>query len=71
MHSMEELAGRLAKLEAAAANITSLESRMAEHSATLSTLPGSVDSFFLLSCGALVFFMQATRPSSTMPRGGR
>ena len=67
MHSMEELAGRLAKLEAAAANFTALESRMA----TLSTLPGSVDSFFLLSCGALVFFMQATRPSSTMPRGGR
>ena len=56
---MEEITARLAKLERLTANLTTLEASVANNTATLSTLPGSVDTFYLITCGALVFFTQA------------
>ena len=54
-----EILARLAKLERLTANLTTLEASVADNSKTLSTLPGSVDTFYLITCGALIFFMQA------------
>ena len=36
-----------------------LKSEVATNTETLSTLPGSVDTFYFITVGALVFFMQA------------
>ena len=54
-----EILARLAKLELLTANLTTLKASVADNSKTLSTLPGSVDTFYLITCGALIFFMQA------------
>ena len=51
-----EILARLAELERLTAN---LSNSVADHSEVLSTLPGSVDTFYLITCGALVFFTQA------------
>ena len=41
------------------ARITALETSVADNTAALETLPGSVDTFYYLFVGSLVFFMQA------------
>ena len=51
-----EILARLAELERLTAN---LSNSVADNSEVLSTLPGSVDTFYLITCGALVFFTQA------------
>ena len=55
----DEILARLAKLERLTANLTALKASVAHNSKTLATLPGSVDTFYLITCGALIFFMQA------------
>ena len=55
----DEILARLAKLELLTANLTTLKASVVDNSKTLSTLPGSVDTFYLITCGALIFFMQA------------
>ena len=57
--SMEAILARLTKLERLTANLATLEASVANNSKTLHTLPGSVDTFYLIICGALVFFTQA------------
>ena len=56
---MEAILARVAKLERLTADLTTLEASVANNSRTLRTLPGSVDTFYLITCGALVFFTQA------------
>jgi Amt family ammonium transporter len=41
------------------AKVTALEVTVTANTGTLSTLPGSVDTFYYLFVGSLVFFMQA------------
>ena len=41
------------------AKVTALEESVTTNTETLSTLPGSVDTFYYLFVGSLVFFMQA------------
>ena len=41
------------------AKVTALEASVTTNTETLSTLPGSVDTFYYLFVGSLVFFMQA------------
>ena len=56
---MEAILARVAKLERLTADLTTLEASVVNNSRTLRTLPGSVDTFYLITCGALVFFTQA------------
>ena len=56
---MDAILARLTKLERLTADLTTLEASVANNSRTLRTLPGSVDTFYLITCGALVFFTQA------------
>ena len=41
------------------AKVTALEESVTTNTETLSTLPGSIDTFYYLFVGSLVFFMQA------------
>ena len=56
---MEAILARVAELERLTADLTTLEASVVNNSRTLRTLPGSVDTFYLITCGALVFFTQA------------
>ena len=46
-------------LAALTATVAALEGSVAKNTEILSTLPGSVDTFYFITVGALVFFMQA------------
>ena len=49
----------MSDLETLAATVAALEASVAANTEILSTLPGSVDTFYFIIVGALVFFMQA------------
>merc|ERR1712086_1227150 len=49
----------MSDLETLAATVATLEASVAANTELLSTLPGSVDTFYFITVGALVFFMQA------------
>ena len=49
----------MSTLEDLTAKVAALEASVAANTESLSTLPGSVDTFYFMTVGALVFFMQA------------
>ena len=49
----------MSTLEDLTAKVAALEGSVAANTEILSTLPGSVDTFYFITVGALVFFMQA------------
>ena len=63
--SMEAILARLTKLERLTANLATLEASVANNSKTLHTLPGSVDTFYLIICAPRTRATSSSRTCST------